>query len=96
MAHTLTASEIPAITSSGGALSVSTDTTNSNNVIGSIINEGTGGGGFGFEALSGASNAVLPSTGTTSNQSVTSNNTGGVAHENAQPTILLNKLLRIA
>jgi microcystin-dependent protein len=86
--ETLTLAQLPGgITSVGPPLSVAADTTNSNNIIGSLISETTPGGSFPFQALAGASTAIVPSTGSTSGQNVTSNNTEGGAHPNVQPTL---------
>jgi hypothetical protein len=88
--HTLIASQIPAISSVGGALGVSTSvstTSNQGDIIqGVVISEATGGGSFAFEALSSAGGSAITTSGSgsgsTSGQSVVSNNTGGTAHNN--------------
>jgi microcystin-dependent protein len=94
--HTLTASQIPSITSSGSN-SISVTTSGGNSLAQSTssisnVNSGTGGG-----LSPTASNGWTGAGGLSGNNniSVTSNNTGGAAHNNVQPTIVLNYLLRI-
>jgi microcystin-dependent protein len=98
--HTLVAAEIPTITSTASpTLAV---TTNLNNFVASNSGDGTlvsAGGSGGVAAVSlnvGPTVSKLGATGTaTGTVSSASNNTGGTAHNNIQPTIVLNKILRI-
>jgi microcystin-dependent protein len=96
-AHTLTASEIPAITSSGGA-SVTVTSTVSNVLLSNQTAVGSNVGGNNPVALFSASViqslSSITSTGSGS-VSVTSTNSGGGAHNVMQPTILCNRIMRI-
>jgi microcystin-dependent protein len=91
--HTLGASEIPAIgvsVSVSGALS---GVTTSDVDVG-IASENTGGGQFPFLIPTGQEQVGVSVSGSMSG-SGSSTNTGGAAHNNVQPTIVLTKLLRI-
>jgi microcystin-dependent protein len=89
---TLTAAEIPSITFSGSASGTLTGSTS--NVDISAGSDATGGGSFGFLAVTGGGPASVSVSGTLS-ASGGSTNTGGAAHPNVQPTFGVNKLLRI-
>jgi microcystin-dependent protein len=91
--HALTASEIPAITSNvstSGTLSGGTSAFEA-----STENTSTGGGAFPAGGPVNGTSLSVSVSGSMSG-SATSNNTGGAAHTNVQPTIGVNKLLRIA
>ena len=91
---TLTAAQIPSITSSGtNSISVTT----SQKVVNGPNSGSAQAGGTQVTAAdpgSGGALSLLTSTGSNS-ISVTSNNTSGTAHRTVQPTIICNKLLRI-
>jgi microcystin-dependent protein len=91
---TLTAAEIPEITSNVQVSgSLSGETTSDVNV--GISSDNTGGGNFAFLIpQSQAQVGVTVSGGM--NGAAQSNNTGGAAHPNVQPTFGVNKLLRVA
>lgn len=99
--HTLSASEIPSITSSGGALSVSISSAPNSFTIG--VNAGVstfapavgGGGGINVPACAGGFTGTTSLSGSTSAPSVSSNNTSGGAHNNVQPSIVCNYIMRI-
>lgn len=91
-AHALAASEIPTIASSGSnSISVSSSATfvQYNQGYGQAV---AGGAGGTFQQF--PTNAIVNSSGNSA-ISVTSNNTGGSSHNNAQPTILCNYIMRI-
>lgn len=91
----LTASQIPSITSANGSQSISVTTTQK--VVNGINQGSSVGGGTQVSASdpgSGGALSLVSSSGSNS-ISVTSNNTGGNSHANVQPTIILNKILRI-
>lgn len=101
--HTLTAAEIPSITSNGtasGGIAVAAGGGRSNiactdgNVAG---NTAAPQGGPTYPAISSGSwGSVTSLSGTASlGANVTSNNTGGATHNNMQPTILCNKIIRV-
>jgi microcystin-dependent protein len=93
--HVLTASESPSITSSGSA-SVSVTSRASNILLSDQVALQTNVGGsnpvklFNFATNQSLSSIISDGTGSAS---VTSNNTGGGAHNNMQPTILCNYAL---
>ena len=89
----LTASQIPTINFSGSASGNLSGAT-TGNVDQGITGTSTGGGGFPLNAVTAQAPAAVSVSGTLS-ASGTSNNTGGAAHSNVQPTIVANKLLRI-
>jgi microcystin-dependent protein len=92
-AHTLAASEIPSITSNvstSGTLNGST----SNVVTGTITDFLAAGGNPILKPNNSGSAASVTVSGSMSG-SATSNNTGGGAHNNMQPTILCNRIMRI-
>ncbi|MGY3550767.1 microcystin-dependent protein [Bradyrhizobium sp. USDA 4472] len=90
--HSLSAAEIPTITSSVVVSGTLTGQTNSFLVPQS--NTSTGGGGFGASGTSSNQNIGVSVSGSLSG-SATSNNTSGAAHPTIPPTIIMNKLLRI-
>jgi microcystin-dependent protein len=94
--ETLTAAQIPTITSTGGELEVSVATSTDVVVASTIANPNLEGGPSPVQTLEGASLVQVNSNGsTTSGQSVTSNNTGGQSHSNVQPTGIVQKFLRV-
>lgn len=97
----LTPALVPTLTSSGSAsLAASVAASNwvaSNSGDSTGFNVGGSGGGLTVGLASGGTISRIPSTGTAAGSvSVTSTGTGGasVAHNNVQPTVILNKLLR--
>ncbi|MCK1304706.1 MULTISPECIES: tail fiber protein [unclassified Bradyrhizobium] len=92
--QTLTAAQIPSITSS--ASNAITVTTVQRVVNGPNAGSAQGGGTqvTASDAGSGGNLSLLNSTGNNT-ITVNSNNTGGGAHRTVQPTIVLNKILRI-
>lgn len=90
--HTLTANEIPTITSSVSTSGTLTGATSVFNT--SSSNSTTGGGGF---TCGGAVGAIQPSVSVSGSMSgsATSNNTGGAAHSIVPPTLIINYLIRI-
>jgi hypothetical protein len=92
--HTLTAAEIPSITSTGGGVAVAGS-------ISGTIDSGSGaiGGGSGLAGGPGnqfGSNHVSGTfSGTTATLNVGSNNTGGGAHNQMQPTILATMYIKL-
>jgi microcystin-dependent protein len=97
---TLTAGHIPTITgTTSGGLSVSVTSAdwiaaNPGDSTGQSLASGSG--GLGISLGSGASVRKETSTGAaTGTLSVTSNNTGGAAHNNLQPTIVLNAQIKL-
>lgn len=102
--HTLTLSELPGgINSSGGGLTVAVSgTSDQTDVIrkGSATFGGnftqTGGFGVGFlTAVPTVSSVTMTSTGSTSSVNVASNNTGGLSHNNMQPTAFINMMIKL-
>lgn len=99
--HTLAAAQIPSITSTASpSLTVSVNSANwvaSSSTDSTAINPPSGGGGSGITAsLSGGLVSKIASSGSaTGTVSSTSNNTSGSAHNNVQPTMILNKIVRI-
>jgi microcystin-dependent protein len=90
--HTLTGSEIPTINSAGTAsVQSSSIAVVTGNVTSSLISGGTGAPFVGLSVGTSAS-GQLASSGPAS---VASTNTGGLSHNNIQPTILCNKIMRI-
>jgi microcystin-dependent protein len=90
--HTLTAQEIPSITSSG-AVGVTSNTANV--ITGTLTTTLTSGGtGANFQGLinGGASSSTLPSNGSVN---ISSTNTGGVLHNNMQPTMLITFFMKL-
>lgn len=93
--HTLSAAEIPLITSSGPALSVSVNSPG-NVITGNITNLFLASGGGSVIGLSGGSGpTVVTSTGFTAGQSVNSNNTGGAGHNTLHPVTALNVMVKL-
>jgi microcystin-dependent protein len=92
--HTLAASEIPAIGVNVGVSGTLSGVTTSNVNTG-ISSENTGGGGFAFLIPTGQAQVGVSVSGSMAG-SGSSTNTGGAAHNNIPPTIIANKLLRIA
>jgi microcystin-dependent protein len=91
---TLTAAEIPEITSNVQVSgSLSGETTSDVNV--GISSDNTGGGNFAFLIPQGQAQVGVTVSGGM-NGAAQSNNTGGAAHPNVQPTFGVNKLLRVA
>jgi microcystin-dependent protein len=91
---TLTASQIPSITSSAsvsGTLNGATTV----NVDQGISGSSTGGGQFPINTVSSLAQAGVSVSGTLLG-SATSNNTGGQAHTNMQPSRAVNFIIRIA
>jgi hypothetical protein len=86
--HTLTTAQIPTITSSGAALSVSGVTTQTNVITGSIINVNLEGGPSGVLSFNNQAQQQLNITGSTAAPSVTSNNTSGGAHNDVQRSVI--------
>jgi hypothetical protein len=75
--HPLVHGEVPTITSSGGDLSVTGVTNQTNVITGTIINVDLEGGPSGVLSFDNQSAEQLSISGTTGTQNVTSNNTGG-------------------
>ncbi len=97
-AHTLTAAEIPSITSTtGGGIGISVASTVANVVQGSPVTQNVQAGGNPIGAFTnGAAGASqITSVGTTPTINSSSNNTGNAGHNNMQPTILCNRIMRI-
>ena len=101
--HTLTAAQIPTITAAtSGAVTVNSPNgrlipaLQSNGAIGPVpvASSGTLYAPYN-SALNGNDWTSVTSFSTSGAVSVTSNNTSGNAHNNVQPTIIANKLLRI-
>lgn len=90
--HTLTAGEIPVITSAVSTSGTLTGSTSSVDI--GITPSATGGGSFGFNGVTAQGAASVTVSGSMSG-SATSNNAGGNAHSIVPPTIVLNKILRI-
>jgi microcystin-dependent protein len=92
---TLTASQIPSITSTASAsLSVSASTSA---VVATGVQDFSSGGGSFHVNMNSAVNQSVGVTGTaTGTVSSTSNNTGGQAHTNMQPSRAVNFIIRIA
>lgn len=98
--HTLAAAQIPSITSTASSVSLSASVTSANWVASSSTDStpiNVGGTGSGIAAsLAGGSVSKIGSSGSaTGTVSSTSNNTSGSAHNNVQPTMILNKIVRI-
>ncbi|WP_426418191.1 phage tail protein [Bradyrhizobium genosp. A] len=98
--HTLTAAEIPAITSTASpTLAVATTLNNyvaSNSGDNTLVSAGGSGGVAAVSLNGGPTVSKLGATGTaTGTVSSASNNTGGAAHNNIQPTIVCNYIMRI-
>ncbi|MCA1400046.1 hypothetical protein [Bradyrhizobium sp. BRP56] len=98
--HVLSASEIPSI-SSGGSYSGSA-TVNSVNWVASNPNDSTavsvvgGGVGLAVSAASGGTVSKIQSIGSSSGSvALTSTNTGGTAHNNMQPSIFVNAMVKL-
>lgn len=97
--HLLTAAEIPSI-ASGGSYSGSA-TVNSVNWVASNSSDASflsaqGGGPGGVTAAAGGSTSHIQSTGTSSGSvSLVSTNTGGAAHNNMQPSIFVNVMVKL-
>jgi microcystin-dependent protein len=89
--HTLTAAQIPTLTSTGSnSISVTATTAN-------VITGGTTsffGGGSNSYVWQSSNNVTLVSTGTNS-ISVTTSGTSGATHNNTQPSIICNYIMRI-
>jgi len=92
--QTLTAAQIPSITSSQSGLGVTVTSSVADVIQGAdagIFN--SGGASSGHTVTSPASSSIT-STGSI-NVAVTSNNTGGGAHRTVQPTVICNYIIRI-
>jgi microcystin-dependent protein len=94
--HTLTLAEIPtSITSAQNqGFNVSVASTTSNVDIGTNPSS-TGGGGIGLSQVAGTGQITSEGTVAAGNVTTTSNNTGGGAHANVQPTIACNYIMRV-
>jgi microcystin-dependent protein len=96
-AHPLVAGEIPSINSTGtGSVVVQTVVSNIVQASAGFAQIGTGGGSFqytGFPLNTAAENQIQSQGSVAVNS--TSTNTGGGAHNNIQPTIVANRILRI-
>lgn len=93
---TLTASQIPSITSSGSISVTSTQGNIPSNTVQLGTVNGVGGGQWGILGPSnGSTQATIGTITSTGSNSMTSNNTSGAAHSNMPPTIIGNKLIRI-
>lgn len=98
--HTLTAAQIPSITSTASpSLTVSV---NSANWVASSSSDSTAfslqsgaSGALGVSLTGGSVSKIASSGSATGTVSSTSNNTSGAAHNNVQPTLVLNKIMRI-
>lgn len=90
--HTLTAAQIPSITSNASVSGTLTGTTASFNVPGG--NTSTGGGGFGAAGSSSNTPVGVTVSGTL-NGTATSNNTGGAAHPILHPVAALNVMVKL-
>jgi len=91
--HTLSAAQLPALNVTGstsGSLSVS-GSVNNQYVRGGVAGSISGGGSLGFSDIptfSGSTSGSLSVSGTVSG-------TSGAAHNNAQPTIIANRIMRV-
>lgn len=97
-AHTLSASEIPTITTTtNSTFSQSVTSTVSNVVQGSPVTQNLQAGGNPIGAFTNGAPTTgsITSTGTIPRIPATSDNTGGAAHNVMQPTILCNRIMRI-
>jgi microcystin-dependent protein len=101
--ETLTALQVPTITSTGGGLNVSVSVSGSISGAAALdelaLNPGTVTVGFAPAGASGGAAAVTGTfsgsgTGATSGQAVSSDNTGGEAHPNVQPTMELTPIIK--
>jgi microcystin-dependent protein len=90
--HTLTAAQIPSITSANASQNITVNAPANNFVTGTAAFFNTSAGGS-PQATNVAANASTASG--VNSISVTSNNTSGSAHNNVQPTIVCNYILRI-
>ncbi len=90
--HTLTAAEIPTITSNNASQAISVNSTDALNVQGPATASVTTGGSSSF-AFTNATRTIA-STGNNA-ISVTSNNTSGSSHNNVQPCLSVNYIIRI-
>jgi microcystin-dependent protein len=88
--HTLSASQIPTISSSG-TLSLSSGNLVQSSVGTGSYSTGTGGGSI-WQAFSNGSSQSLVSP--TASGSTSSTNTGGTAHPNMQPSIVMNYIIK--
>lgn len=94
---TLTAAQIPSITSTNSGITLTNGTTTT------FVNNagGSSGGTAGIEGSAGAPNATVSAASVFTNVTVsaqgisTSNNTGGNPHRTVQPTIVCNYIIRI-
>lgn len=96
--ETLTAAQIPSITSNGNNNITVTVTASGNNIpvtAGQIVNGASGTQNNVPESLSPFGQVSSLSGSTVNSISVTSNNTGSAAHDNMPPTILCNYIIRI-
>ena len=94
--ETLTAAQVPTITSNygGGAVVTSTGATTSGNV-GLYNGASASGNGIGVAEYSNGNAPVSVSGTLPAFAGITSNNTGGGAHATVQPTIICNYIIRI-
>lgn len=93
--HTLSASEIPSITSSGSGTANVSGTIGSTGIV--LTGTGTAGlaaGGNSVSVVTATNSSSFTAAGTAS-VTTTSSNTGGGTHNNVQPTILCNRIMRI-
>ncbi|MCK1533513.1 tail fiber protein, partial [Bradyrhizobium sp. 176] len=92
--HTLTLAQTPAGITSGGNNSISVFGNPGNLVTATGLSSSNAGAGS-HGGIDGVGFSSGVSSSGTNSIAVTSTNTGGQAHNNVQPTIIANKLLRI-
>lgn len=92
--HTLTLGETPTGITSAGTVSVSTTGTNIGQSTSTSTMSDFTPGGSGARAFTGATAFAAGVTATGSN-TLTSNNTGGGAHNNIQPSVWLNCMIKL-
>ncbi|UPJ61759.1 tail fiber protein [Bradyrhizobium sp. 192] len=97
--HTLSAGQIPSITSTNGSQGITVGTTGGLGmpaITGGWAGLGAGTGSFQTAQFNGAqSPQTISSLSGNNSISVTSSNTGGGAHNNVQPTIICNYIIRV-
>jgi hypothetical protein len=91
--HLLSASEIPSITSSGN-VSIAVTSNSAIYPSGQVTTSNPGTGGPQLYPAGGLTGQSIASSGV-NNISVTSNNTGGAGHNNMQPSIFLNAMMKL-